>query len=170
VRPHDLYGASKHALHLVLEQLVRQAGASLAWPRVFYTYGPYEDPRRLLPSVVRALARGDPAPMTGGEQIRDYMHVEDVAAAVWAVARSQHVGAINIASGTPTTVRVLAETAAQLLDRREGLCVGALPYRPGEPMVIQASAQRLREEIGWRPRYDLARGLAETVRWWRGRP
>jgi nucleoside-diphosphate-sugar epimerase len=168
VRPHDLYGACKHALHLVLEQLARTAGSSLAWPRIFYTYGPHEDPRRLLPSVLCALLRGDVARTTGGAQVRDYLHVEDVASALWAVARSPVVGAINIASGVPVTVRSVAEAAAAVVGARDRLHVGALPYRPGEPMVIQASGRRLREDVGWTPRYDLATGLAQTVRWWQG--
>ncbi len=168
LRPHDLYGACKHALHLVLEPLARTRGASLAWPRIFYTYGPYEDARRLLPSVVRALLRGEHARTTAGAQIRDYLHVEDVASAIWAVARSPLSGAVDIASGIPVTIRSVAELAASLVGRSDRLQLGALPYRPGEPMVIQASGRRLREEVGWTPRYDLAAGLAQTVTWWRG--
>jgi nucleoside-diphosphate-sugar epimerase len=168
VGPRDLYGACKHALHLVLEQLAGSTGASVAWTRIFYVYGPYEDARRLLPSVILALLRGDHACTTAGEQVRDYLHVEDVASAIWAVARAPLVGAVNIASGRPVTVRSLAESAAALLGRPDRLRLGALPYRPEEPMVIQASARRLREEVGWVPRYDLATGLAHTVRWWQG--
>lgn len=168
VRPHDLYGACKHALHLVLEPLCRASGASLAWPRIFYTYGPYEDPRRLLPSVVRALLRGEHARTTAGAQIRDYLHVEDVASAIWAVTRSPLTGAVDIASGVPVTIRTVAESAAALVGRLDHLQVGVLPYRPGEPMAIRASGRRLRDEIGWTPRYDLAAGLAQTVSWWRG--
>lgn len=166
IAPHDLYGASKHAVHVVAEHLTRAAGVGLAWPRIFYTYGPFEDPRRLVPSIVAALRRGEVARTTPGEQVRDYLHVADVAAAIWQIAQSDCAGAVNIASGVPVRVRDVASTVARLLDREDLLMVGALPYRADEPMVLAASGQRLREDIGWSPRYDLQTGLAQTVRWW----
>lgn len=169
VRPHDLYSASKHAVHLIAHQLAGIHGASLAWLRIFNTYGTHDDDRRLVPSVVRALVGGKIAEATAGEQIRDYTHVEDVASAVWTVATSSHSGPINIASGVPVTVRDLATTAARLVGKPEMLRLGVRPYRQGEPMIVRADVSRLRNDLGWAPRYDLERGLAQTVQWLRGR-
>ena len=165
IKPQDLYGAAKHAVHLVAAQLARRHGASLAWLRIFNTYGTYDDERRLVPSIVRTLLKGEYLPTTAGAQIRDYTHVEDVASAIWHVAKSPHDGPINIASGVAVSVKDVAVTTARLLGKAGKLRLGALPYPPGEPMMNRADVRRLREDIGWAPRYDLESGLAHTVRW-----
>jgi nucleoside-diphosphate-sugar epimerase len=165
IRPQDLYGAAKHAVHLVAEQVARMNDASLAWLRIFNTYGTYDDERRLVPSIVRALLRDECVATTAGEQIRDYTHVEDVASAILKVAESRYNGPINIASGVAVSVRDVAVTTARLLGKAEKLRLGVLPYPPGEPMMNRADVRRLREEIGWVPRHDLGSGLAHTVNW-----
>lgn len=165
IRPQDLYGAAKHAVHLVAAHLARMNHASLAWLRIFNTYGTYDDERRLVPSIVRTLLRDECLETTAGEQIRDYTHVDDVASAIWQVAKSPYDGPINIASGVAVSVRDVAVTTARLLGKADKLQFGALPYPPGEPMMNRADVRRLREDIGWVPRYDLESGLAHTVRW-----
>ena len=85
-KPRSLYAASKLALQIVLQQLASATGMTIAWVRLFYQYGPWEDERRLVPSIICSLLRNQEAKVTEGEQIRDFLHVEDVAEAVWAVA------------------------------------------------------------------------------------
>jgi nucleoside-diphosphate-sugar epimerase len=167
VEPHDLYGASKQAVHLVAAQLAKMHGASLVWLRIFNTYGTYDDQRRLVPSIVRALLNDETVATTGGAQIRDYTHADDVASAIWQVATSGYEGPINIASGVPVTVREVALTTARLLGKTDKLRLGEIPYPPREPMLLLADARRLREQIGWTPRYDIETGLANTVEWLR---
>lgn len=166
-KPHDLYGAAKHALFLAGSHFARLAKIELVWPRIFYIYGPREDPRRLVSSVIVALLKGEPAPTTRGEQVRDYLHVEDVADALRAIAESGVSGAVNVASGTAVTVAQVATQIGRLLGKPDLLRLGELPYREGEPMVIRAGTRRLRDEIGWKPRFDLAGGLAHTIDWWK---
>jgi nucleoside-diphosphate-sugar epimerase len=166
-QPHDLYGTCKRALFQIAEQFSRLTKMEIVWPRIFYSYGPYEDRRRLVPSIVLALLRGDPAPTTAGEQIRDYLHVEDVASAIWAVSQSRFTGAVNIASGTPVAVKTIITEVGRLLGRPELVRLGALAYREGEPMRIQADATLLRSRFRWTPRYDLQTGIAQTIEWWR---
>jgi nucleoside-diphosphate-sugar epimerase len=168
-QPHDLYGSCKRALFQVAEQFSSLTKMSIAWPRIFYSYGPYEDRRRLVPSVVLALLRGEPAATTAGEQQRDYLHVEDVAAAIWAVAQSDFSGAVNIASGAPVTLKTIVHHIGRVIGRADLLRVGAIPYREGEPMLIRADASLLRTRFAWAPRYDLETGIARTIAWWRAR-
>jgi len=167
VKPTDLYGACKHSLSIAAQALAPIAGMSVAWARVFLVYGPFDDPRRLVPSLVRALIRQQPAPMTPGEQVRDVMHVEDAASAIWAVAQSAHTGPVNVASGVPVRVVDIAREIAAIVGRPELLQVGALPYRAFEPPVFVADTTVLRDQIGWAPRFDLKAGLTHTVAWWR---
>lgn len=169
VLPRNLYSACKLALFLTLEQFCRTAGMEFAWTRFFYQYGPFEDSRRLVPSVINALLHGKPAQLTPGEQIRDFLHITDVAAAVCIVARSRLTGAVNIGSGQPVTVGELARKIGNLMGKPELVKLGTLPYPPGEPMRIVADNTRLRKETDWQPRFDLDAGLRQTIDWWKSR-
>lgn len=167
VGPTDLYGACKHSLSIAAQALAPIARMSVAWARVFLVYGPFDDERRLVPSLVRSLIRDQPAKMTLGEQVRDVMHVEDAASAIWAIARSTHTGPVNVASGVPVKVVDIAREIASIVGRPDLLQVGALPYRAFEPPVFVADTTLLREQVGWSPRFDLRAGLTHTVAWWR---
>jgi nucleoside-diphosphate-sugar epimerase len=166
-RPRHLYSASKLALYTALEAFARTVNMEFAWMRFFYQYGPFEDPRRLVPHVIGCLLRGETARLTAGEQVRDFLHVEDVADAVGRVAASTLGGAVNIGSGQPVTVREIALTIARQLDRTDLLALGAQPYAPQEPMYIVADSTKLRTATGWRPRFDLDSGLRQTIDWCR---
>lgn len=169
LKPHDLYGACKKSLFEVGLEFSALTGVSVATPRIFYSYGPYEDPRRLVPSIALALLSGQPAKATAGEQVRDYLHAADIASAIWAVAKSDLTGAVNIASGAPVTIAQIARKIGDLLGKPDLIELGALKYREGEPMHIVGSRSRLRE-LGWTPSFDLDRGLLETLQWWKQAP
>ena len=112
------------------------------------------------------LLKGETAELTPGLQGRDYLHVEDAAAAIWSAATSQIDGAVNIALGEPTTVAEIAETIGDLLGRPDLILLGARDCPENEPMRILADASLLRRDIGWAPRYSLRDGLAHTLAWW----
>ena len=166
-RPKDLYGVCKHSLWLAAQALSPIAKMDVAWARVFLVYGPFDDERRLVPSLALSLIRGEAARTTPGEQIRDIMHVEDAASAIWAIARSRHTGEVNVASGVPVKVADIARCIGDIVGRPELLHIGALPYRASDPAVLVADTTVLRQTIGWAPRYDLAAGLDQTLAWWR---
>lgn len=164
--PATLYGVAKDALRRVASGYAEREGVELAWGRLFLLYGPRETPARLVPSVIRSLLAGEPVATGGGERVRDFMHVDEVAGAVVALLDSSAVGAVNIASGVGVTVGELLDQIAALTGRAELIRRGALPDRPGEPSLLLADVARLRDEVGFRPRRGLNEGLAATVRWW----
>lgn len=164
--PSTLYGACKHALHVALAALSRSHGLSYVWGRIFYVYGPHEDPRRLVPSVIRALLAHEPAQCTHGEQIRDYLHVQDVANAAVALLASDLQGPFNIASGQPVRLKEVIYAIARQLHREEGVQLGARPSRQDEPPILVAEMSHLFSQLDWRPAFSLETGLAETIRWW----
>jgi nucleoside-diphosphate-sugar epimerase len=163
--PATLYGVAKDALRRVACAYAEVRGFELAWGRPFFFYGPREDPRRLVSSVVRSLLGGEVVDTTSGEQRRDFLHVDDVAGAVVALLHSRVVGPVNIASGEDVAVAEVIERIAQAIGRPELVRRGGLPDRP-EPPLLLADVARLRDEVGYRPRWSLAEGLADTVRWW----
>jgi UDP-glucuronate decarboxylase len=166
LRPSSLYAASKLGLGLMLDHFGRQRGMAVAWVRLFFQYGPFEDARRLVPSVIGALIRGEEARVSEGRQVRDFLHVEDVASAIVAVARSGAQGPVNVGSGRPVMVRDVVTHIGRLLGRADKIVFGARPQDPLDPPFICADNTRLMQLTGWRPQYDLERGLGQTIAWW----
>jgi nucleoside-diphosphate-sugar epimerase len=166
VTPATLYGVAKDALRRVAGAYARQEGVELAWGRLFFLYGPREASGRLIPSVIRSLLSGRAIATASGERVRDFMYVEDVAGAIAALLDSSLIGTVNVASGVGVTVTAVLEAIVELIGRPELVRRGALPDRPGEPQLLLADVTRLRDEVGYRPRWTLADGLAATVRWW----
>jgi len=167
LKPRSLYGICKNATRGILQAFCAQAGMGFAWTRFFYLYGPTEAKERLIPYVVLSLLKGEVAKCTNGEQVRDFLHVEDAASAVWAVAKSELSGPVNIASGQPTTVRTVIETVARHLRSEENVALGALPSDPKEPLLLLADVRKLASGVGWKPSLTLEEGLVSTCEWWR---
>jgi nucleoside-diphosphate-sugar epimerase len=166
LRPATLYGASKLALGTIGSSWAPAEGLSLAHGRIFFLFGPAEDPRRLVSSVARALLRGEPAPCSEGDQRRDFLHARDVAGAFVALLDSDLSGAVNIGSGTATAVREVVSLVAEAAGRPELVRFGELPGRPDEPPALVADVRRLRDEVGWSPTLTLEQGIREVVEWW----
>ncbi len=167
VRPATVYGTCKNELRRNAEAFATESGLSVAWARLFFLYGPREHPARLVPSVARAVLTGEPAECSAGTQERDFLHVEDAADALVALLFSDAAGPVNVGSGEAVAVRAVVEAVAAAAGRPDLLRLGARPTPPGEPPLLVADDGRLRDEVGWRPRIDLARGLRDTVTWWR---
>jgi nucleoside-diphosphate-sugar epimerase len=169
-QPHTLYGTAKNALRLVLEGLAAQAQFTLAWGRVFLVYGPHEHPDRLVPAVIRALLKGEPARVSHGRQVRDYLYTEDVARAFAALLSSDVEGPINVASGQPVAIRTIAERIGDLLGRRELLRVGAIPAAATDKPLVVGDVSRIQSALGWAPEVSLDEGLQLSIDWWRRAP
>lgn len=163
IKPANVYAASKYALYGTLSAYAPLVPMSFAWVRFFYLYGPNEPETRLVPNVMAALLRGERARTTLGEQVRDFIHVDDAAAAVADVALSTVEGAVNIGSGVPLTLRDLVTQIASTCNAVERVDFGALPYRENDPMFVCANVEKLKG-LGWRPRFSLESGLREMHR------
>jgi dTDP-6-deoxy-L-talose 4-dehydrogenase (NAD+) len=134
--PHTLYGAAKASAWLTLSRLMAQEGRSLAWCRLFYLHGEGEDPRRLVPYLRARLAAGEPAELTSGRQIRDFLDVAEAGRRIADAALSPAEGALNICSGEPVTVAQLARRIAEEFGRPDLLRFGARPDTPGDPPCV----------------------------------
>jgi nucleoside-diphosphate-sugar epimerase len=168
-RPATPYGVCKNALQEILNSFCVEEGLSSAWGRIFFLYGPGEHPARLVASVIDSLLRGETARCTHGSQIRDFLHVEDVASAFVALLDSVVVGAVNVASGCPVPLRDVVLAAADCLGARERVQFGVRPTPENEPPLLVADVRRLASELGWQPHYDLPTGIAQTVKHWQAR-
>ncbi len=125
LRPLTPYAAAKAAAFMALSQYLPQQGLEFAWCRLFYLHGDGEDERRLVPYLRARLQAGQPAELTSGIQIRDYLDVREAARMIVDGALGQIQGPTNICSGIPVTVRELAERIADEYGRRDLLRFGA---------------------------------------------
>jgi nucleoside-diphosphate-sugar epimerase len=167
LRPVTYYGACKQALASVGGGFAAEHGIGFAWGRIFFVYGPYEQPGRLVSQVAEALVKGEPAPTSEGTQRRDFLHARDVAAAFVALLDSDVEGPVNIGSGDAVAVRDLVSLIGAAAGLPGLVRYGEIPQRPGDPPLIEADVGRLRDEVGWRPAVSLEEGIRETVEWWK---
>lgn len=167
LRPVTPYAEAKLALYRRLPEILPTT--SWAWARVFYLYGPFEAPSRLVAYVVRSLLQGQPALCSSGEQVRDFLYVDDVASALVALLESDVGNAVNIGSGRPTSIRMLLQALGEKLNQTELIRFGAIASPPQDPAFLVADVCRLQQEVGWRPQFDLSSGLDRTIAWWRQR-
>jgi nucleoside-diphosphate-sugar epimerase len=164
--PATLYGTCKHAFGSILESFSRRTELSSAWGRIFFLYGPYEHPSRLIAYVVQSLLRGEPALCSDGKQVLDFLHVEDAASAFVALLENKIQGPVNIASGRPVAVRDVLQEIGTQVGRPELIRLGERESS-SEVSRIWANVDRLTKEVGWKPHYDLASGIQQTIEWWR---
>lgn len=136
LRPSTPYAGAKAAAYLALSTLLPQQGVEFAWGRLFYLYGEGEDARRFVPYLRAKLAAGEPAELSSGKQIRDYLNVRLAGEQIASLALSQTIGAINICSGKALTIRELAEQIADEYGRRDLLHFGARPDNYYDPPCI----------------------------------
>ena len=169
IAPRTLYAACKHAVWMMAEQVARRRGWTAATARLFQVYGPGEPDTRLIPTVIADLLAGRQCSLTSGDQLRDFLHAEDVADAIWAVAASDIEGPVNVACGVPTSVSDVSREIARQLGRPDLLAFGARPTPADDPAWLCAMPGRLHNTLSWRPRFELAAGLEQTIEWWRRR-
>ena len=166
-KPVTAYGVAKLAAGLSTAKMSELAGIRHVWLRLLSAYGPGDDERHMLPSVILdLLARKKPA-LTLGEQVWDYLYVEDAAAAICAVLEHEISGIYNLGSGTTTTIRGVVEQIRDLIDPSLPIGFGEIPYRSDQVMHLEANITRLTSTTGWRPAVGLDRGLQRTVEWYR---
>lgn len=136
LKPVTPYAAAKAALYLSLSQWLPLQSTEFAWCRLFYLYGQGEDKRRLVPYLRQQLERGEPVELTSGRQIRDFLDVKKAGQQIADVALSSQVGAINVCSGIPITVRQLSEQIADEYGRRDLLRFGIRPDNLVDPPCV----------------------------------
>lgn len=165
--PLSAYGTAKAAASLCAHFYSPRLPLTLL--RIFDVYGPGESEPRLVPYIVARSKRGEMVELTGGEQVRDYTYVQDIAESLWralSLPPADHLRILNVGTGRPIRLRRLVETMAAIL-RKKGLApelaFGRIPYRNDEGMLYAANIERMKKEMGWQPTTTLAEGLERTI-------
>lgn len=159
-----VYAAAKAAQHSLAMGLSTSSLAA-ACAHIYYLYGPWEDERRVVPSVIRSVLHGEPVDTTAGSQPRDYLHVHDVAEALCAVAESDLTGRVDICTGQPIHLREIFEEIGRVTGKPDLIRIGRRAETDRTEWPSTGDAMPLLQ-IGWQPRYSLNQGITETTEWW----
>ena len=178
--PNSPYAASKASS----DHLVRAYGHTYGLPVTITNcsnnYGPYQFPEKLIPLTIVNAINGLPLPIYGdGQQIRDWLFVEDHCHAIWTVLRKGAAGeTYNIGGGNQPPNLLLVETLCEILDE---LLPGS-PFAPHKSLITFVTdrlghdrryamdIRKIQRELGWQPRHSLAEGLSKTVEWYLANP
>ncbi|MCZ4262846.1 dTDP-glucose 4,6-dehydratase [Limimaricola sp. G21655-S1] len=172
--PHSPYSASKAASDHLVRVWHETYGLPVVLTNCSNNYGPYHFPEKLVPVVILNALAGKPLPIYGkGENIRDWLYVEDHADALLTVLEKGALGrSYNIGGENERTNLELVRTLCAILDE---LRPAAAPYadqitfvadRPGHDTRYAIDPTRIREELGWRPSVTVEEGLRRTVQWY----
>ncbi|GFP42774.1 hypothetical protein HKBW3C_01898 [Candidatus Hakubella thermalkaliphila] len=163
------YGASKAAATLFCQAVARSTQRPIITLRLFSPYGPYEEPTRLIPYVIKCCLSGENPQLTSGEQTRDFVFIEDVIDLYLRVAASPpHPGEIvNVGSGNQWSVREVVEKIMALCGAKVQPLWGATPSRPFETTVWVADISKAKAILNWVPQTSLDEGLSRTITWHR---
>ncbi len=162
--PISHYAASKAAASAIARMYHRTKGWPIVIVRPFQVYGPGQPTQALIPAAILAAQEGRPFRMTGGQQERDFVYVDDVARGYLAAAlRGVDGCSYDLGWGMTHPVRAVIDHLYDLMKARLQPVYGALPYRPGEIWSMHADIDPAFRDLGWRPQVSMDEGLALAV-------
>jgi dTDP-glucose 4,6-dehydratase len=174
--PHSPYSASKASSDHMARAWADTYGLPIVVTNCSNNYGPYQFPEKLIPVVILKALRGEAIPVYGkGENIRDWLHVEDHCDALVAVVENGKLGeTYNIGGDNELKnidlVRILCKHLDELRPREDGAKYeGQITYvtdRPGHDMRYAIDASKIRGELGWQPTWKAEEGFRATVEWY----
>lgn len=171
--PNSVYAVGKAAATLLCQLMARQGPTRMTTLRLYSVYGPYEEPTRLLPTMIVHGLEGRLPRLAEPSIARDFVHVDDVAEAfLLAAARASETPAAvyNIGTGVQTTLRDVVALACELFGIDETPCWGSMANRSWDATCWVADSALARERLGWTPRIGFAEGFERMTEWLRGHP
>ena len=169
--PTGIYGATKtSSVHILSSMTNSMDSGKLIILRPFGVFGEYEGIHKFIPQVIDKLTNENPVQMTLGEQIRDYIYIDDLIDAyilASTVPLKNKVEIINIGSGKGIAMKYLALMISNHLDASDELLqFGAIPYRPDEMMYLVANVNKAKSLLGWEAKVSIEKGLEYTIKWY----
>lgn len=171
LEPNSYYAVTKAAQTHLCQYVARSQQRPIVTLRPFSAYGPYEEPTRLIPTVIRNCFEGRDLTLVPPETGRDFVFIDDVVEAYLRVDRLSQLGGevFNVASGVQRTVREAVECLLRLTGAKVKCNWGGMPSRMWDSQCWVADVTRARAALGWSATTSLEDGLAKTVEWHRQR-
>lgn len=172
LEPDSFYAVAKAGQTLLSRHVARLEDRPIVTFRLFSVYGPWEEPSRLFPALMRAALRGEVLDMVSPDTCRDFIHVDDVCAAFLDIDRLKACrGEVyNLGTGVQTALRDLVALTGSVAGQPLAARWGEMPPRVWDTDVWVADIRRAVQDLGWRPRLDLRAGIAQTLAWYRDHP
>ncbi len=173
-RPNSPYSASKAASDHLVRAWHETYGLPVVMSNCSNNYGPYHFPEKLIPLALLKALHGEPIPVYGtGENVRDWLYVEDHARALHAILTRGRVGeSYNVGGNAERSNLEVVTRLCALLDefrpagRPHARLIEFVADRPGHDRRYAMDARKLRRELGWKPRESFESGLRKTVAWY----
>ena len=174
-QPHSPYSASKASSDHFVRAFHDTYGLPTIVTNCSNNYGPYQFPEKLIPLFINNIRHRKPLPVYGkGENVRDWLYVEDHARAIDLIFHKGKVGdTYNIGGFNEwkniDIIKVLINTVDRLLGRKEGEDMGLITYvtdRAGHDLRYAIDSSKLQKELGWEPSLQFEEGIEKTVRWY----
>jgi UDP-glucose 4-epimerase len=166
--PNSDYAIAKVAATLLCSQRAAQYGLRMATLRLYSIYGPWEDPRRLMPVLVNHARRGALPPLVNPETARDFVYVEDACEAFLLAARTPSPSGstiYNVGSGAQTTLRQVVDVARRTLGITAEPEWGSHEQRAWDTDAWVSNPEKIGRELGWSARTALDEGLSSLASW-----
>ncbi len=173
IEPTSMYAVAKATATMMCRQAALGDGLNTSTLRLYSTYGPWEEPKRLVPALAVEGLSGALPPLVDPAIARDFVWVGDVVDAFLLAARSTHPepGAIyNVGTGVQTTVGEAAAIAREVLDVESQPEWGSMPARSWDTDCWVADSTKIRSVLGWQPSQDFRTGFSLFAEWFRERP
>jgi nucleoside-diphosphate-sugar epimerase len=168
--PSNPYVASKLAAWLFWQTFIEKHALDSVAVRLFHVYGPQQR-RGLIPAAMQAALRHETFDMTPGEQLRDFVYVDDVVRGLVAcVSAAGDAGkTYELGTGTARSIRAAVEFIFAVTGSRGTVAAGRQPYRPGEAMALLAETEPIYRAYRWRARVPFETGIQITLQWYANR-
>lgn len=165
--PNSPYSASKAAADLLVRSYHKTFGLPVNITRCSNNYGPYQFPEKLIPLMICNCLQSKSLPVYGdGMQIRDWIHVHDHCAAIEAVLEKGEAGEIYNIGGNSEQANIdIVKLIVHTLGKSEDL-ITYVKDRPGHDRRYAIDASKIKNQLGWQPRYTFENGLKETIAWY----
>ncbi len=165
--PNSYYAVAKLAATHLGQLLAVQQHMPVVTLRLFSVYGPWEEPTRLMPSLLRALLEQKLLALTDPATARDFIYVDDVVSLMMDTKRLRKVigEVVNVGTGHQTTLRELVKIAESVTRRRLVRQWRAAPAKTWDSATWVADMTKARTKLDWQPQHDLASGLAKMWAW-----
>ena len=167
--PTSEYGASKSAAWMLVNTFSRRYGLPVVSLRPFTVYGPFEAGHRLIPHTIIKALDGLNIDLTGGEQTRDFILVEDVVEAFLSAAVGPEAvgGTFNVCTGLATSVKEVVYMIIELTESAVTPLFGARRCRDTEMWTLSGDPTKAKDSLGWSAQTSLRNGLHNTIQWFR---
>ncbi len=161
------YSSSKASADLFVLAYYRTFGLPVTISRCSNNYGPYHFPEKLIPLMISRALANEPLPVYGtGENVRDWLYVEDHCAAIDLILRHGRVGEVyNVGGHNERTNLEVVKTILKVLNKPESL-IRYVKDRPGHDMRYAIDPTKLENELGWKPEYNFDTGIRQTIEWY----